>query len=131
MEVKPRKKRKDKPPVVFSGPTKRYVCITCPNCCALETDGTQVGGASCSKGEAFACQEWIEPHRVLTTTVRVESQGGAHILPIKTASPVPLSRLPAIMKAIKALRLTAKPPIGTRIAVPGLSEPPEILVTGE
>ena len=122
-------KKKDK--VVFSGPTKKYVCITCPNCCALETDGIQAAGARCPKGEAFACQEWIEPRRVLTTTVRCQTKEGTHILPVKTASHVPLSSLSAVMKAIKALRLTEKPPLGRRIAIPSLAEPMEIIITGE
>ena len=131
MEEKAKKKKKEKPPVVFSGPTKNYICITCPNCCALETDGTQVAGARCPKGETFACQEWIEPRRVITTTVRVETEQGTHILPVKTTIPVPLSRLQAVMKAIKALRLTEVPPISTHIPVPNLPEPLEIIVTGD
>ncbi|MFH0786822.1 MAG: DUF1667 domain-containing protein [Pseudomonadota bacterium] len=124
-----KKKKKDK--VVFSGPTKKYVCLTCPKGCALETDGTQVAGERCEKGQAFACQEWIEPLRVLTTTVPWETEAGGRIVPVKTASPVPLSRLSMIMKAIKTLRLPEAPSIGTRIVVPGLPEPLEIILTGE
>ncbi len=131
MEKKPKKKKKEKPPVVFSGPTQKYVCITCPNCCTLETDGTQVAGARCEKGQAFACQEWIEPRRVLTTTVRVNTDKGAHILPVKTAVPVPLSRLQAVMKEIKSLRLKEVPPLGSRITITDLPGPLEIIVTGE
>jgi CxxC motif-containing protein len=131
MEEKSKKKRKDKTKVVLSGPTKNYICITCPNCCALETDGTQVVGAKCQKGESFACQEWLEPRRVLTTTMRIETEKGAHILPIKTASPVPLPRLSTIMGEIKALRLQEVPPIGSRITVTDRPEPLEIIVTGE
>jgi CxxC motif-containing protein len=131
MEKKPKKKRKEKPRVVFSGPTKHYICITCPNCCPLETDGIQVAGALCEKGQAFACQEWILPRRVLTTTVRVETKKGTHILPVKTAAPVPLSRLQAVMKAIKALRLGEVPPLGSRITVIEGPEPLDIIVTGE
>jgi CxxC motif-containing protein len=131
MKETSKKKRKDKTKVILSEPTKRYVCITCPNCCALETDGTQVVGAKCEKGESFACQEWLEPRRVLTTTVRIETGTGAHILPIKTASSVPLSRLSTIMKEIKALSLREVPPIGSRIPVTDLPEPLEIIVTGE
>ena len=126
-----KKKKKTKTKIVFSGPTKQYVCLTCPNCCALETDGTQVAGASCKKGEAFACQEWIEPRRVITTTVRVGTEQGTHILPVKTASPVPLSRLSTIMKSIKSLRLKEVPPLGSRITVIEGPEPLEIIVTGE
>lgn len=129
MKEKVKKKKKDK--VVFSGPTQKYVCITCPNCCALETDGTQVAGGRCEKGQAFACQEWIEPRRVITTTVRVETEKGTHILPVKTASPVPLSSLSSVMKGIKSLRLKEVPFIGTKIVIPDLEEPLEIIVTGE
>lgn len=131
MEEKAKKKRKAKIKVVFSGPTKNYICITCPNCCALETDGTQVAGARCPKGEIFACQEWIEPRRVITTTVRIKTEKGTHILPVKTASPVPLSRLQAVMSAIKALGLKEVPPLGTRITVIEGPEPLDIIVTGE
>ena len=131
MEEKAAKKRKGMAKVVLSGPTKKVVCIICPNCCALETDGTQVVGARCEKGQDFACQEWIEPRRVLTTSVRIKTEKEVHILPVKTAFAVPLSGLSGIMKAIKSLRLTEQPPIGTRIALPGLAEPLEIIVTGE
>jgi CxxC motif-containing protein len=131
MEKKPKKKKKEKPPVVFSGPTKNYICITCPNCCALETDGTQVAGARCPKGEVFACQEWIAPRRVITTTVRIETGKEAHILPVKTASPIPITRLQAVMEAIKALRLKEVPPLGSRITVIEGPEPLDIIVTGE
>lgn len=131
MGEKEKKKRKGKAKVVFTGATKNFICIICPNCCALETDGTQVAGAGCEKGEAFAGQEWIEPLRVLTTTVDCQTEKGGHILPVKTASPVPLSRVSPIMKSIKALRLFEVPAIGTKITVSTLPEPLEIIVTGE
>lgn len=126
-----KKKKKGKDPVVFSRPTKEFICITCPKGCVLETDGAQVKGARCEKGQAFACHEWIEPLRVLTTTVRVKTGKGTYILPVKTASAVPLSRLSAIMKAIKALHLPEVPLLGTKMIVPGLPELLEIIVTGE
>jgi CxxC motif-containing protein len=131
MEEKIRKRKKGKAKIVFSGKTKRFICLTCPKGCALETDGTQVAGARCEKGQAFACQEWIEPLRVLTTTVRCKTERGGRIIPIKTAFPVPLSRLAAMMKALKALQLLEVPPIGTTITVPGLRKPLEVIVTGE
>ncbi len=114
----------------MKGPGRRYVCIVCPNCCELETDGVGVIGAGCKKGEAFGLQEWIEPLRVLTTTVRCLTETGIHILPVKTSSPVLLSRVSIIMRGIKSLRLREVPPIGSRIAVPGLAEQLEIIVTG-
>jgi CxxC motif-containing protein len=125
-----KKKKKAKTPVVFTGPTKRYTCLTCPNCCALTTDGTQVSGNKCEKGRTFACQEWIEPLRVITTTIRVDAADGPHIVPVKTASPIPLTSLPLIMQKIKFLHLKEVPPLGTKITVKELPDPLEIVVTG-
>ena len=131
MEEKIKRRKKGQAKIVFSGKTKRFICLTCPQGCALETDGTRVAGARCEKGQAFACQEWIEPLRVLTTTVRCKTETGGRMVPIKTAFPVPLSRFSSLMKALKALQLPAVPPIGTTITVPGPPEPLEVIVTGE
>jgi CxxC motif-containing protein len=125
------KDKKGKNKIVFSGTTKKVICITCPKGCPLETDGIQVAGARCQKGQAFGCQEWIEPLRVLTTTVRCGMEAGVRIVPVKTAFPVPLSRLSMIMKAIKALRLREVPPLGSKISVSEGPEVLEIIVTGE
>jgi CxxC motif-containing protein len=128
MEEKAKKKKKEKPKIVFTGPTRQYICLTCPNCCTLETDGTQVAGATCEKGQSFACQEWLEPLRVITTTIRVDTDQGTHIVPVKTTAPVPLTSLHTIMQKIKSLRLREVPPLGSRIMV---SEGLKIRVTGE
>jgi CxxC motif-containing protein len=126
-----KKKKKPSEQVVLSEPTRRYTCIVCPNCCELETDGSGVVGARCPRGEDFARQEWVSPLRVITTTLRVHTPEGVRLLPVKTAGPVPLARIMDIMKGIKALRLTAAPPIGSRVPVETLSEPLELIITGE
>jgi CxxC motif-containing protein len=110
---------------------RRYTCIVCPACCELETDGSDVNGARCPKGDAFALQEIIMPLRIITTTVRCETAKGRKMLPVKTALAVPLSRLHDIMKGIKGLRLSEIPPIGTRIPIGSGEEPLELIVTGE
>ena len=128
---KKRTGKKSQKEVALGKPTKAYVCIICPNCCELETDGSNTVGAKCEKGEAFACQEWVQPLRVLTTTVCCETEKGMSILPVKTASPVPLSQLSPIMKEIKALRLSEVPPIGSKVTVENLTEPLELIIAGE
>ncbi len=110
---------------------KRYTCIVCPACCDLETDGTDVNGARCPKGEAFARQEVIMPLRLITTTVRCEISKGTKLLPVKTSCPVPLSRVPEMMKHIKTLRLSQIPAIGSRITAGPSEDPIELIVTGE
>jgi len=122
------KPRKKKP---IKSKTGRYVCIICPKCCELETDGIEVLGAHCEKGEAFARQEMMLPLRVITTTVRCETEKGIRVLPVKTAVPVPLASFPEIMKGIKALRLKEPLPIGSRLTTKNLPDPVELIVTGE
>jgi CxxC motif-containing protein len=109
---------------------EKYTCILCPNCCELLTDGHDVTGARCDKGESFARQEAIMPLRVLTTTVRCETPHGVKMLPVKTTSAVPLAGFPEIMKLIRAMRLSEIPPIGSRLLLECAPEPLEIQVTG-
>jgi CxxC motif-containing protein len=125
MTEKPKRERPKKH-VQLTHPTKRYYCIVCPKGCELETDGSGVNGALCRKGEAFALQEWISPLRVLTTTIRVRNEGG-RMIPVKTASPVPLARMAELIREIKEVRLEEIPRPGDRIRVGEI----EIIVTGE
>ncbi|HEX2965097.1 MAG TPA: DUF1667 domain-containing protein [Syntrophorhabdaceae bacterium] len=132
MKQKNSKKRKTgKTDINLKQRARRYTCIICPNCCQLETDGVDVVGAGCEKGEVFARQEWTEPLRVLTSTVRCETAEGERIIPFKTVSPVPLSRALAIIKEIRSLHFPEVPPIGTRVDVKNLEKPVEIIITGE
>jgi CxxC motif-containing protein len=126
---KKKSKRKAEKPL-DKNKTRRFVCIVCPACCELETDGAEVNGSRCPKGEAFARQEMVMPLRVITTTVRCETSKGVRMLPVKTACPVPLSRAPDIMRQIKSLRLSEVPPIGSRVEAGSSAEPVELIVTG-
>jgi CxxC motif-containing protein len=124
-------KRKKEPKPLNKDKAKRYTCIVCPACCDLETDGTDVNGARCPKGEAFARQEVIMPLRLITTTVRCEISTGTKLLPVKTSFPVPLSRVPEMMRQIKALRLSEIPDIGSKITAGPPEDPIELIITGQ
>ena len=128
-EKKTKRKKEAKP--LNRDKAKRYTCIVCPACCDLETDGVEVNGARCPKGEAFARQEMIAPLRVITTTVRSETSKGVRMLPVKTACAVPLALIPEVMKQVKALRLSEIPAIGTMLKTGSSSESVEWVVTGE
>jgi CxxC motif-containing protein len=130
-EKKPKTKRKKEAKPLDKDKAKRYTCIVCPACCDLETDGVEVNGARCPKGEAFARQEMIAPLRVITTTVRCETPKGVRMIPVKTASAVPLALIPHVMKQVKALRLSEIPLIGTPFKTGPSSESVEWVVTGE
>lgn len=111
--------------------TKKFICIICPKCCELETDGTEVKGAKCKRGKEFALQEAIIPLRVITTTVRYETNEGRKMIPVKTADPVPLEDIPEIMGHIKGVKISEIPALGSLIKVRGYSKPMELVVTGE
>ena len=127
-EKKTRRKKEQKP--LNKDKAKRYTCIVCPTCCDLETDGVDVNGARCPKGEAFARQEMVSPLRVITTTVRCETPKGVRMVPVKTACPVPLALIPELMKQVRALRLSEIPAIGTVLKKGSPSETVEWVVTG-
>lgn len=116
---------------VMPEPLKHYICIVCPKSCELETDGTEVAGAGCKRGEKFARQEMVLPMRVITTTVKFSSKKKTRIIPVKTASAVPLEDIPSIMERIKGLRPREVPPVGSRVKVNGDQEPIELIITGE
>ena len=128
-EKKTKRRKAEKP--LNKDKAKRYTCIVCPACCDLETDGVDVNGARCPKGEVFARQERVAPLRVITTTVRCETSKGVRMLPVKTACPVPLALIPEVMKQVKALRISKIPAIGTLLTTGSSSEPVEWVVTGE
>jgi CxxC motif-containing protein len=127
-EKKKSKRKAEKP--LDKDKARRFVCIVCPTCCELETDGADVNGSRCPKGEAFARQEMLMPLRVITTTVRCETPKGVRMLPVKTACPVPVSTSPDIMRQVKSLRLSEVPPIGSRVEAGSSAEPVELIVTG-
>ncbi|HYQ60194.1 MAG TPA: DUF1667 domain-containing protein [Desulfatiglandales bacterium] len=124
-------KRKKEPKPLNKDKAKRYTCIVCPACCDLETDGVEVNGARCPKGEAFAKQEIIAPLRVITTTVRSETSKGVRMVPVKTTCAVPIALIPEVMKQVKALHLSEIPAIGTMLKTGCSSKSVEWVVTGE
>ena len=95
---------------------RELTCINCPMGCQLTVtieDGavTAVTGQTCKRGEVYAHTEVTAPVRTVTTTVRI-SGGRVPMLSVKTAAPVPKSAVPAVLKALKAVTVTAPAHIG-------------------
>lgn len=71
---------------------KSLICINCPMGCRLtvqvENDRVvSVEGNVCKRGEEFACQEAVEPMRILTSLMRIK--GREKPFSVKTSAPVP------------------------------------------
>ncbi len=91
---------------------QQLICITCPKGCVTkvwkENGDIKIEGKICKKGTAYIKQEYIEPKRVLTSTVAVE-KGTAKRLPVRTREAIPKKRLFSAMTELSHVRV--KPPI--------------------
>lgn len=93
-------------------------CTTCPSGCALDvTIGDQntviqVEGNKCPRGELFAQKEWINPERMLTSTVYVQIDGKEQLLPVKSEKPMPKELMFAAMEEINHILVTAPVAMG-------------------
>lgn len=69
-------------------------CTTCPSGCALrvtinEQDQVEkVEGNTCPRGETFAYKEWVNPERMLTSTVYAIINGRESLIPVKSREPI-------------------------------------------
>ncbi len=95
------------------------VCIGCPMGCQLQldiADGTilDVQGNKCKIGPQYAKQEFLDPRRMLSTTVACRN-GLWPRLPVKTAGPIPKAMMGKIARSLHFLSITAPIEIGSII----------------
>ena len=71
-------------------------CIVCPTGCQIQaiSKGSEIEfeGYACERGLEYAKQEFYEPKRILTTTIRVED-GFLPLIPVRTDKPILKDRL--------------------------------------
>ena len=92
---------------------KILTCISCPIGCQLAVtldNGTvaAVTGNLCPRGVTYAKAESVNPTRMVTSSVRLEG-GTVAMLPVKTAEPIPKSKIMECAIALK--NVEAKAPI--------------------
>lgn len=99
--------------------TTELICITCPMGCTLDVthEGDtiiEVDGATCKRGEDYAQEELTDPHRMVTTTVRVA--GGLHpLLPVYTSAPIPKGRIFDLLEEIRKVEVKAPVKMGDAV----------------
>lgn len=99
------------------------ICVLCPRGCNLtieyESEGSnaplKVVGNKCPKGLAFAQQEWFKPMRMLTSTVKTNSDKIPRI-PVRTSEPIPKDQIKEVMQVINALTVTLPVTMGNIVA---------------
>ncbi len=87
------------------------VCINCPLSCAIELteengEVLEISGADCKVGVKYAEEEFKDPRRMVTTTVKVKG-GVLPLLPVVSASPIPKSMVTEAVKALAEVVLEA------------------------
>lgn len=95
----------------------KIICISCPKGCPVlvlheGSDVKEVTGHSCASGKTYAQNEFTNPVRVLTSTVRVDG-GELALLPVKTKEPVPKGMMFDCMQDICRIVVKAPVKIGT------------------
>ena len=88
-----------------------FTCINCPLGCSLELveeGGEVIGitGNECEVGRRYAEEEFRDPRRVVTTTVRVR-KGVLPMLPVVTTRPIPKSLVREAVKALSGVEVEA------------------------
>lgn len=97
---------------------KNLTCIVCPIGCQLEVtvsdDGkvSEITGNTCKRGYDYAMNEFTDPRRTLTTTVRLDGSAADKFLPVRTSSPIPKPKLFEAMEVVNGITATAPISVG-------------------
>jgi CxxC motif-containing protein len=79
-------------------------CIVCPTGCSIKVIGkdennVEFEGYHCKRGLEYAEQEFREPKRILTTTMKVDN-GTLPLIPVRTDKPLLKEKLKDVLKII-------------------------------
>jgi CxxC motif-containing protein len=93
---------------------RNLTCIVCPIGCSLDVeedpaapDNLSVTGNRCPRGVIYAQEEIHSPKRVVTATCQIEGEAGSvRRIPVKTASPCPREKIPALLCDIYKMKIT-------------------------
>jgi CxxC motif-containing protein len=86
---------------------KEMICIVCPVGCHMTIDSNMnVFNNKCKRGEVYAKKELTNPTRVVTSTVRIESNLQRRV-PVKTLEPIPKEKIFDLMALLQDVTLKA------------------------
>jgi len=93
---------------------KEIICIICPKGCQIQVEGEEkniysIKNNECSRGYEYAKTEFINPCRILTSSVHLEgnSRNGRKMLPVRSSKVISKKLLMSCMKEIKNKRVKA------------------------
>jgi len=82
---------------------REIICIVCPFSCRVKMSVknkkiVSLKGNKCRRGEEYAEQEFYNPQRVLTTTIKVKNSDLLPLLPVRTDKSIPKGKLRKCMQ---------------------------------
>ena len=86
---------------------RELICITCPRGCHLTVDeenGYAVTGNACPRGKVYGYNEVTNPQRVVTSTVRTDSEEYPRC-PVKTNGTIPKGKMAEAMAMLDGITL--------------------------
>ncbi|MBU7013229.1 MAG: DUF1667 domain-containing protein [Theionarchaea archaeon] len=91
--------------------THHFTCIKCPLSCQIELiedNGTvlEIRGCTCNQGEQYALDEFSNPLRIVTTTVRV-TEGILPVVPVRSQAPLPKSLIADCVSVLNTTEVEA------------------------
>jgi len=69
-------------------------------------DNLSITGNRCPRGAVYAREEIRAPKRVVTATCKIEGEHSVKRVPVKTVSPCPREKIPALLDDIYKLKIT-------------------------
>lgn len=90
-------------------------CIVCPTGCEIQAKqgakGVEFSGYTCKRGLEYAQQEFYEPKRILTSTIRVDD-GFLPLVPVRTDKPILKDKLDEALNVIAMTLIKAPVKMG-------------------
>ena len=90
---------------------KEIICTVCPMGCHIMVEGegekvTSIQGNNCKRGEQYATTEFSHPVRILTTTIKTDSEK-APLIPVRSDKPIPKEKIMDCMNVIRECKVSA------------------------
>ena len=100
-------------------PKKEYTCVACPKGCTVEVEfeGDEIkdiSGYTCVKGKEYVKDEFHDPRRILTTTVKIKNAKYPRI-PVRTETGVPKNQLDCCLGKLTEVELEAPVSVGDTV----------------
>ncbi len=84
---------------------KEIICTVCPMGCRITVEGEgekilSLTGNTCKRGEEYASAEFCHPVRILTTTMKTDSEK-TPLVPVRSEKPLPKEKIMDCMAVIR------------------------------